>query len=140
MLAAHNRTATQDLAFAESRKIGTARGVILQAVREAGAGGVSCWRLERRLQMAHQTAGAALNALRRRGLVHDSGRRDVAPSGCKAILWVAGDGSPDPGLRPTSAQRLRAALLALEGLARQAPPGPEKEAAARVLLAEGFWP
>lgn len=75
------RWATQDAAYAD-RPPGIA-GRILDALRDAPG---TCDELEQRLELTHQTASAAVNALMRSGAIVADGSRPTR-SGRSARVW-----------------------------------------------------
>ncbi len=65
--------------------------MVLEAIEQAGragAIGLTCYEVECRLQMCHQTASARIADLHKKlGLIEDSGEKRPTASGCKAIVW-----------------------------------------------------
>jgi len=65
------------------------RDRVLAAIRAAQADGLTDYELADRVDRQQNSAGKRRGELRDAGLVRDSGRRRAAPSGSRAIVWVA---------------------------------------------------
>lgn len=72
------------------------RESILQAIRNAGGSGLTCDQVEAISYGAHQNVSARINELARAGKIKDSGYRRKTRSGRNAIVWIEGDGIPQP--------------------------------------------
>lgn len=64
------------------------RRLIYNAISAAGEQGATCEELELGLKVKHQTASAAIVAIRDMGLIGDCGRRRNTSSGRPAVAWV----------------------------------------------------
>ena len=77
----------------------SARGLtrrVLAFIRSRGAIGTTDHELAEALDLLPDTARSRRVALRDAGLVRDSGRRRLSPSGCPATVWTATGQGPSP--------------------------------------------
>ena len=76
---------------------GTKRGEVLEALRLAGARGLTDWEIQQRTGGLHQSMTARRRELVLRGLVRDSGRRRATQTGRQAVVWVLVTLEPSQG-------------------------------------------
>lgn len=64
------------------------RREVLSVVRDSGKFGITTYSVAEKLRWAINSVSGRITELAEVGIVIDSGRRGVNPSGKKAILWV----------------------------------------------------
>lgn len=68
----------------------TIRQLLLSILNDRPCG-LTCDQLETITRRSHQTVSASLHAIRKKGLIEDSGERRPTRSGRQAIVWVTTD-------------------------------------------------
>lgn len=85
---AHNSpTSAEAAASLSSCVVAAQEGQVLDAIAGSDQGMTSD-AIEARLGLRHQSASARIWGLRKKGLIHDSGRVAPTRSGRSAVLWV----------------------------------------------------
>lgn len=92
------RPTDTSIAAAESLADGVAglRRRVLEAIRAAGAIGLTPDEAAAQLELTPFTTRPRFSELREKGLIEDSGLRRANASGRKAIVWWAAETPPDP--------------------------------------------
>jgi hypothetical protein len=62
--------------------------MVYNCIAMTGTCGITCDRIEAETGLSHQTASARVNALKRKGVILDSTRRELTRSGRPATLWI----------------------------------------------------
>lgn len=76
-------------------KLPESRREVLHVIAAAGALGISTVAISETLKWPINCVSGRITELHDSGLVKDSGRRCINPSGKRAILWVAGSTEPE---------------------------------------------
>lgn len=63
-------------------------GMVFRVIRDAGAAGISLWKIVEQHGMHYPSASARITGLKLKKLIRDSGKRSITPSGKQAIRWV----------------------------------------------------
>ena len=70
-------------------KLGRLQRMALEAIRSAGAHGLTADELAERLDLSRWTIQPRTSELRRKGLIRDGGQRRPNSTGKLAIVWIA---------------------------------------------------